>query len=201
MTAIDSHEDAQIDAVAALLYGSIRNRFGVEACSKVYKWPLRLDLAPMAQFPCLVVYVPSERQERSDTDDDIRATTLRVDYYAPTTPLDRIEARWPLLRAVWTHCLSRLRIGYDPAISSGDKIMQAAGFEVPGPTTAATTYQAAQVDTGIVPSLSATVTLGVSQAFDWSDYEGVDLAGIDTEATHLGDPQNDVPSWAATTDL
>lgn len=200
---IDSHTDSQVDAVVALLFGAIRAKFGAEACAHSYKWPVRTELVPSLLYPSIAVYVPSERQERSDRDDDIRTVTLRIDYFAPPTPLDRIEKRWPLLRAVWALCLARLRIGYDPSVQGGDNVLQAAGFEVPGPTIGAVTYQTAPADTvNIVPSFSATVTMAVSQDFDWSDYDNeIDLVGIDTDGVHTGDPQNDVPSWDDTVDF
>lgn len=213
-TAIDTQTDAQTEAVAQLLYEAIRAKFGAEACSRVYKWPVQIGLVPNLQFPCLAVYVPNERQERSGHFDDIRATTYRVDYYAPTTGIDRIELRWPLLRAVWTLCLTRLRVGYDPEVNDGENIREV-GLEAPSPVVGAVTYQTAQTDSGVVPSFFATVTLSVSQSFDWSDYAGEDLEGIDTDADVLplvdppppGDPpedpplEPDSPSWADTTDL
>lgn len=184
MPAIDGHVDPQIAAVANLLAGVIRAEFGSEALAQVHTWPLQLGLVPATRFPCLAVYVANERQEKSDHEDDFRTVTLRVDYYAPLTPIDRIEARWPLLRKVWTLCLSRLRVGWDPRVSAGAKLMRLAGFEVPGPTTGMVTYETAPADTAnVIPSFSGSVTIGVGQDFDWSAFELDDLEGIDTTST------------------
>ena len=133
---LDDQTDAQVDAVATLLSEAIVNKFGAAALIRTYKWPIALGIAPNLQFPLLAVYVPNERQERSGHFDDIRTTTFRIDYYAPITPIDRIELRWPLLRAVWALCLTRLRAGYDPAVDDAANIREV-GIEAPSPVVGA----------------------------------------------------------------
>lgn len=196
---LDEQTDPQIAAIADLLFGAIRAKFGDEAATHVYRWPIRPELVPTLQVPALVVYREADRTEpASDTVEDVRTITLHFDYYAPIAPLDRVEARWPLLHRVWTFALACLRIGWFPGVldennvvGDGDltKILRlaAVGFDVPASVVGLVRYQTAQSDSGLIPMFAGTVTIRASGEFDVSDYPTDDLESVVADVYVDGD--------------
>src|SRR5688572_325885 len=118
MTDVDVFTDPQIDVIARLLYESLRARYGEAIVSEVVTRPITTfaDLAA-SQFPILVV---ARLNDRTDADDDVsdnEVCTIAVEYYTELTGLDTVTARWPRLRTVWRHCLTRLHAGFDPLVT------------------------------------------------------------------------------------
>jgi hypothetical protein len=188
----DEQSDEQIDAIAYLLAESLRAKFGPDIIAKVYTWPVRLDLAPMIQFPCLVVYRDSDRQEVASQDEDVETMTVRVDYYAPKTPLDRIELRWPVLRNVWKWCIGILRMGRDPEVDDGDRILDAADIDAPSLAVGTARYLIAPADSDFaMPCFQASVTLTSTKLFEDLFEDGVAISRIHTTAMSDGSADAD----------
>lgn len=176
---IDDQVDAPVAAVADLLALSLRTHFGPAVVVRAYVWPARHELMPAMQVPALVVCRESERSEpASDTVEDVTTTTLRIEYYAPVTPLDRIERRWPLLRAVWKRVQLVLRAGWHPSfVDDEDAVVRLAdfGWDLPASVVGVAKYELLTSDSGLIPRLVATVTLRSSTYHDTTDYPSDDL--------------------------
>lgn len=130
--ALETARDEAIEALAALCKGAVnaalQPTLGTLAIKYVFPAPLPLDLIAQNSLPALCVYRSIERDR--DAGDWIfeDVTTYRFDYYAPATPLVRIQDRWPLLHQVWTVMLAAIREGRDPNVSDNAYILRAGGI-------------------------------------------------------------------------
>lgn len=176
---IDDQVDAPVAAVADLLALSLRTHFGPAVVVRAYTWPARHDVMPAMQVPALVVCRETERSEpASDAVEHVTTTTLRIEYYAPVTPLDRIERRWQLLRSAWERMQLVLRMGWHPSYLDDDELpvrLSAFGWETPASVVGVAKYELFATDSGLVPRLVATVTLRSSTYHDTTDYPSDDL--------------------------
>jgi hypothetical protein len=184
MADVDSFDDPQIDELARLLYESLRARFGADIVTEVRKRPMASmpDLS-RHQMPLLIV---CRQLDRTETDDDVmdnEVVTLSVEYYIDATPLDRLDDRWPALRAVWKHCLNCMHAGFDPRVAnsrvnraaSGEPddivpMLAIVGWRVPTRPVANVRYLLAPTgpEADPQPCFQATVTMRVDETFDYT---------------------------------
>ncbi len=183
---LDQQTDPQIEAIGGLLFAVLRAKLGVEAVARVYHWPVRIELVPTLQVPALAVYrLTDQLVAAADAVEDVDAANIRIDYYAPVTPLDRIDLRWPLLRRAWRICRGALQVGWH--LSYVDALDQpislsSVGFDVPAAIGGNVAYQTAPADAGVVPMFSATISLRSSDFVDLTDYPVDDLETVVTNA-------------------
>jgi hypothetical protein len=206
-TDVDAFTDPQIDVVARLLYESLRARYGEAILAQVTKRPITTyaDLASN-QFPLLVV---SRLTERTDPDDDVsdnEIVTLAVEFYTDLTPLDTVSVRWPALRAIWRHCLTRLHAGFDPLVTdhhvnvaaSGEPerlvpMMAAQGWAVPARPVSNVKYLLMETEADPRPCFQAQVTMRITDAFDWTfsdTFVHPTIEGVDSDV-NVADPEDD----------
>lgn len=197
-TPIDEQTDAPIEAVARLLSESLRIALGDELVVGVITWPIPVGLIPAGRLPALVVSRESDREEGAVLEETSEVASIRIEYYAPVTPLDRVELRWPTLRRVWRHCLMTLRLGYDERVANGERLLAGAGFDVPAAVTGTARYLTAPIEGSVVPYLQATVSMRSSGTFDW-DVTYDDLTQITSDADTAGNP--DRGAFDSTEDL
>jgi hypothetical protein len=203
----DSITDPQLNAVVRLLVESLRSRFGTGIVEAVHTWPAPVPTLPAPRYPALVVCWETPRQEPgSDAMDDIESLVLRLDYYLPIVAADRAEMRWKALRAVWKHCIGRLRLGCDPSVDGGVQLLSPVGIASPQPAVAQARFQLAPLDSAWIPMVQGTVTLRTSSQFDDEDFDFPlddletvgDTAVIATDSEPDGD--EDDPAFTALTD-
>jgi len=195
----DVQRDPEIDAVAGLLGGVIRLKFGDDGLDRdgVFKYPIIRGVTPVHRYPAISIYRKTDRvDETSDSGEEFGGLMLAVDYYLPPTPPDRIAARWPMLRTVFKLVVQALRAGYHPQVGTGEPAFDEIGLSENSKTGGTVTYALEPDDAGLVPCFKAALSLRVSSFFDWTDYAGPDLAGIDTDANVDGReaPVNGVPA-------
>lgn len=193
---VDEQKDPQVSTLAGLVAAAIRAKFGAASLVQVYEWPIKAELVPSLQFPCLAVYRTVDRLETGDSGDDFETANMRIDYYAPKTPLDRIGKRWPLLRAVVKRVRGVVHVGWHPSYmtqpappAEPEPIrLSDVGFETPVAITGQATYDVAPLDGVVVPYVQMTAVLRTSEPVDVSEYESDDLESIETDVTVGGEP-------------
>lgn len=187
---IDVFVDARLEALTTLLEESLVARFGPSIVRSTHNWPIPLGMiSASSQFPALLVYRESGRQEAGSAfEDDIELATFRLRYYLPPTPIDRAPRRWPALHAVWKHCIGRIRFGQDPAsdVHLGEKC-----FNLPGRAEAIMRYALApESESRWVPMFDAAVTVRSSDDFE-IDFPVDDLLRLHTTAMLADDEHPD----------
>lgn len=198
----DTQTDPQLAALAAVLEGALKAKFADDAVGSLALWPVKLELVPNPSYPLLCVYRSDERQVPGDTIENVETVNVGIAYYLPPTPRERIESRWAMLRAVWTHCVSRCRLGFDNAVKDEDDEvikLDASGWAAPSAAVGNVRYQLAPTEGDAIPSFVGTVAMTSGTWFDFED-EAVVLAGIDDDID-VEDPPNDSPSFSDTVDF
>jgi hypothetical protein len=99
------------DAVNAALLGVLGA--GYPAVQDTVGYAMPIDLADQKMFPLLAVYVERENSEyfRMARKTARRATVV-FEYFAKTTPLKKLDVRWPLLRLVWGALIDAMRTNF-----------------------------------------------------------------------------------------
>lgn len=126
--------DPQVDALRLLLAGGLNAALVGETTEPVvaatvgYPGVVPGGRVTLNALPLLAVYRTTDRETRRTSRWRETLATFRIDYTTPATPLELIDARWPILRAVWTETLKLLCAGSHPAVSGGADILRDAGF-------------------------------------------------------------------------
>lgn len=129
---IDSHVDAPIDAIAALVRGAIQADLGADVLVAVYSDPRNLFTIPASQLPALCVHRVSQRTRRESSTQLVDDVVVGFEYALPSTSTDDRGARWPTLAAVWRSLSRAVLAGKHPAVSSGADVLLAAGVWAEG---------------------------------------------------------------------
>lgn len=81
----------------ALVFGDVASYPAIRSTRGA---PFTLEMIEGAQLPMLCVHVVSEREAMMGKKRDAQLTVV-FEYIGPQTPLQKIDARWPMLRTVW----------------------------------------------------------------------------------------------------
>lgn len=130
---LDDLHDYQVEAITALAKGTVNAKLqalvGEDAIKMTFGSPLPVQLlAQTTAFPCLCVYRHQDRDKELSQLDYEDTTTFRFDYFAPATPVAKIDVRRPLLRKVWETMLGVLRVGRDPSVANEAELLKAGGL-------------------------------------------------------------------------
>lgn len=171
--ALDDTTDPQIAAVAALAGGAVNAALAdvttEPAIRRVYTWPITRARAPQLQLPALAVYRFSDREQRRTIGRTETEVTIRFDYWASATPLDRIELRWPLLRSVWEALVNAVLDGAHESVSEGAQVLELAGFVAIDRSSPTVRYIAAEPEEAVYPRFEGTIVARHREDFDRSE--------------------------------
>lgn len=183
---LDSATDAVIDAMVMVASdaanATLAATLGEDAVATVAKWPVSQPSQVGANnLPVLAISRLEERDESDTISDDNERTTIRIAYIADATPVDARDARWPLLRAVWSAVKRALREGVYPQFGDSEGDMSKAGVTAYVSGSARVQYALLQGADTFYPSFVATMTFEASNEPLFSDDNLDDLALIHNE--------------------
>lgn len=168
--ALDDTTDAQLTALAALVATGVNADLAAittePAIVRCYPWPITIARAPALQLPALAVYRLSETTVRRTMGRRETETTFRFDYWAAVTPLDRIELRWPLLRAVWRSLEAIVQAGEHAAVDASASVLDAAGFVSVVRSSPTVRYITPGADETAIPRFEGSIVLRHREDFD-----------------------------------
>jgi hypothetical protein len=128
---LDNTRDIPIEVLAALarvgVNAALRDTLGRDAIDYIYGSPLPLSVLRQTALPALTIYRLEDRDRNKGDFVYEDVTTYRFDYFAPATPLIRLDKRWPLLRNVWVALVGVLREGAHPDINDGKPMLRTDG--------------------------------------------------------------------------
>jgi hypothetical protein len=115
---LDAFSDVVIDAIRAstqqLVNASLLSKTNgaPNAIVKTYGYPTSLSLLSQMELPALCVFRLREEIEPHSAayKHDLRST-VRFDYFAPKTPLAKLDLRWPALQAVFRAVVAATCVG------------------------------------------------------------------------------------------
>ena len=113
---LDTASDPLVDAVRALAKDEVsRLLVGVTGTTPAVidtrGYPAPLELLEQLRLPCMCAYVTSESSVRTTMRARDSRCEVTFEYIVPATPLAKLDARWPILRAVWAKLLDALAGG------------------------------------------------------------------------------------------
>jgi hypothetical protein len=186
--ALHAATDPQVTALRALLLGGLNAMltptttedvvvatYGYPAFGAPGAAPTRV---PQLRLPGLAVYRLTDRfAERAMLRRETEVI-MRLDYVVSATPLGSVDARWPILRAVWDACLDLIAAGHHASVSSDAHVLEAVGFterlmlDARYPTV---TYAAPSAADGVYPSFRADLKMMHRDDVDISALDDVSL--------------------------
>ena len=129
---LDGIEDPGINALALLIRNVVNAellpQLGGPAIAKLFQSPLPIGVLAQGALPALGIYRFQDRDR--DKGDWVfeEFSVFRFDYVTPATPLNKVDKRWPLLRAVWTRLLAVCREGKHPDVAAGVNVLEGGGI-------------------------------------------------------------------------
>lgn len=148
--------DPQIDALRTLLKPAINTALQPATTEEViveaFGWPISTARVPQLRLPILAIWRQQDQllEHTVQHDEDERAT-IRFDYVASATPLELIDHRWPVLRAVWRALLDVL------SDTANAATLIAAGFVEVDLSTARVQYLVPGDQQAVYPSFQGTI--------------------------------------------
>ena len=162
---LDDGTDALAATVATLAAHAARAELddvlGETCVVGVYARPVAFDSLSALRLPAITAYRLRDRDDSDRWERPRELTTMRLEYYAPLAPMDRLDTRWPLLRSVWRAVQPAIKRGmhpsYAPALGvAGDnayKTVEVEGYVYP---TASARYMHAK-ETGSTEGYAALI--------------------------------------------
>lgn len=135
----EAASDVLIDALRAIalqeVTAALAATLGADhpAVRETRGFPFSLDLIERTALPAM--FISAERVAAQPIGKHLgdELVTIAFEYVAPATPLQKLDTRWPLLRAVWGKLRAAVRAGE----VAGDPVLETAGvqrFELDSPT-------------------------------------------------------------------
>lgn len=142
-----------------------------DAIVKTYGYPASLSLLSQLELPALCVFrlreVVSKHSAGHQHD---RKTTVRFDYFAPKTPLAKLDVRWPALVAVFDEVVAALCDGtWRDSSDVPRTLLEDAGVTSINDATWQVTYDFAEDGGQAYPAFVATVEI-MHRAIDATEY-------------------------------
>lgn len=135
----EAASDVLVDALRAIalqeVTAALAATLGADhpAVRETRGFPFSLDLIERTALPAM--FISAERVLARPTGKHLadELVTIAFEYVAPATPLQKLDTRWPLLRAVWGKLRTAVRVGE----VAGAPVLEMAGvqrFELDSPT-------------------------------------------------------------------
>jgi hypothetical protein len=188
---LDVTSDTVIDSIAEVAESAANTALsaalGESAVVTVRKWPVTaVSQVGANNLPLLAVSRVTDQEEDQTLYDQIERTTVRIAYIAPATPSDSVEARWPLLRAVFNAVIRALREGVYPQYGDNESAMSLGGVSGYVQGSARVVYSLLAGADTMHPSFIATAvfqTTGEELLFQRDD-----LDNLETVAAEIAEP-------------
>ena len=124
----DAVVETMADVAHAAANDALSGTLGEDAIATVWTWPVS-EPSQVGEnaLPCLAVSRLIDTEEEQTLFDQIERTTIRIAYIASATPSDKLNERWPLLRAVFNNVIRALREAVYPQFGVGQGELKDAG--------------------------------------------------------------------------
>lgn len=162
---LDTLTDPQVAALLVLCAGAANAdlaELDEPAIQSAYGWPVKPGRTPGMQFPALAIYRGEQRHyQRTFRHAEVECA-FTFEFWAPPTPLDAIEARWPLLHKVWGSTLAAVLAGHHESVASDALLLSVAGIVdvvLFGNASPRVRYQAPDPEGTVMPSFLGVMTL------------------------------------------
>lgn len=124
----DAAKDTLVEALRAIVKREVTRELEpvtgeTAAVLDTRGFPAPLDLLEQMRLPCMCVYVTGEAATRTTVRKLDSRCDVTFEYILPATPLGKLDARWPLLRAVWAATLKVVTLG----VLSGNQVLEGVG--------------------------------------------------------------------------
>lgn len=196
---IDTYEDPQLAAVAALVVAAARSDLHSRVISGAYEDPRDLSDLNNTELPALSVYRASEDNEQRHSGELVSKVTIRFEYVLADVHKDRRGDQWPTLVKVWRSIVKAVTAGSHAAASGGALVLDIACVDVQPTYRRHVQYGFAKYGGKTFPSFRGDIVA------DFYPLDGVATATLDDFLAHVtvwaqpGDTDNSALTGAVDT--
>lgn len=162
---LDTSSDTLVDALRAIAKAEVTRALAettgeTDAVLETRGYPVPLEMVEHMRLPCMSVYVTGEAAKRTSARYLDSRCEVVFEYVLPATPLNKLDKRWPILRAVWAATLAAIAKGE----LNGNQALQPVGVTHVDEERATVRYSFASEGENAYPVFAGTIPITVRPA-------------------------------------